>query len=60
MLRVVEHLILAFIIPGGTKKWILLRELRQEFINFFLIYYTERSRVNVANDAQKGGYQNVC
>ena len=32
MHRVVEWEVLEFIIPGGTKKWILLCESRQEFL----------------------------
>ena len=50
MHRVVERGVLEFIIPGLTKKWIILRELYQDFLDFFVLYRTEMPRFNVVND----------
>ena len=46
MYRVVEQELLEFIIPGGTKEWILLHESCKYFINFFVMYETEIPHVN--------------
>ena len=40
MCRVVEQEVLEFIIPGGTKKWIVFCMLRQEFLEFFVMHKT--------------------
>ena len=49
MFRVAEREVLDFIIPGGTKKWILLCGSRQDFLVFSVMYKTEIPRVNVVN-----------
>ena len=46
MRRVSEQEVLEFIIYGGTNEWILLRESRQEFIEFVVMYETEIPCVN--------------
>ena len=50
MYRVVEQELLDFIIPGGTKKWILLRESCKYFIDFFVIYEIAIPHVNGMKD----------
>ena len=55
MHRLVEREVLEFIIPGGTKKWIILRELCQEFLEFFVVHKTEMPRFNVVKDFKREG-----
>ena len=55
MCRVVEGEVLEFIIPCGTKSWIILGELCQEFIEFFLMHKTETPLVNVSKDVLREG-----
>ena len=47
MCRIVKGEILEFIINSGTKRWILVCELRQDFIEFLVMYKNEIPRVNV-------------
>ena len=53
--RVVERGVLEFIIPGGMNKWIILRDSRQDFLGFFVMYETEITRVNVVKDVRREG-----
>ena len=53
--RVVEREFIDLIIPGGTKKWIILRESCQEFLYFFVIHKTEIPHVNVVKYVRRGG-----
>ena len=46
MYRVVEQELLYFIIPGGTKKWILLPESCKYFNEFDVMYETEIPHVH--------------
>ena len=50
MSSVVEREVIEFIIPCGTKKWIILGELHQEFLEFFVMKKTEMPLVNVLKD----------
>ena len=45
--RVAEREEIDLITPVGTKKWILFRELRQDFLEIFVMQKTEIPRVNV-------------
>ena len=47
MHRVAEREEIDLITPVGTKKWILFRELRQDFLEIFVMQKTEIPRVNV-------------
>ena len=53
IIMVVEREVLHFIIPIGKNKWILLHELRQAFLEIFVMYETEMPRVNVVKDVQR-------
>ena len=55
MCRVLEWEVLECIRPGGMKKCILLRELHQAFLGFFMMHKTETPLVIVAKDVQKEG-----
>ena len=55
MLRVVEQEVLEFIIPVGMKKWIILRELIQDFLEVYLIYETEILCVNIMKGVLREG-----
>ena len=55
MHRVVKWDILEFMRPHGTNKWILLFDLRQDFLDFFVMYKTEMSRVNIVKDVRREG-----
>ena len=55
MYRVVERELLEFIIPGGTKKWIILRESWKYFMDCFVMYNTETSHVNGMKDFWREG-----
>ena len=55
MHRVVRKEVLEFIIPSGTKQCIILRDLRQDFLCFFVMYKTEMPRVNAVKDVQRQG-----
>ena len=55
MCRVIELEVNKFIIPGGTKKWILLSELCQDFTELFIMYETEMPCVNLVKDDQRKG-----
>ena len=44
-----------FMIPYGNKKWILLRELYQDLLEFFVVYDTEMTLVNIVNDVERDG-----
>ena len=46
MHRLVERELLEFIIPGGTKKWIILLESCQDFLDFVVMYKTEMPDFN--------------
>ena len=47
MHKLVEREVLEFLRPGGTKKWVILRDLRQGFLEFFVIQKTEMPLFNV-------------
>ena len=55
MRMVSKREVLEFIIPGGMKKLIILRELRQDFIGFLVMHKTEIPLVNVVKDFQREG-----
>ena len=55
MSRVVKPEVLEFIIPCGTNNWILLGDLRQDFLEFFVMNKTENPLVNFAKDVQREG-----
>ena len=55
MHMLVKQEILEFIITGGTKMCILLREFRQDFLEFFRMYETEFPSVNVVKDFRREG-----
>ena len=42
--------VIEFITPCGTKKWIILRELCQYFLEFVIMHETEMTRVNGVKD----------
>ena len=48
---------LEFIRPGGTKRWIILCDLRQDFLEFVVMYKTEIPRVNGMKDVQREGIE---
>ena len=56
---VIKQEILEFIRPGGMKKWILLCELHQEFLEFVVMYDPGISCVNGMKGCPEGGYQTV-
>ena len=47
--------VLDLIIPGGMKKWIILSESRQDFLEFFVMQNTEMPCVNFMKDVQRVG-----
>ena len=53
--RVDKQELLEFIIPCGTKKWIILGELRQYFLEFFAMHKTGIPLVNVTKDFRREG-----
>ena len=55
ILMLVKREVFEFIIPRGTKNWILLGELRQDFIEVFMMHKTEMPLVNVEKYVQKEG-----
>ena len=55
MLRVVKQEVLEFIIPGGTKKWIILREVFQDVLELLVMHKTEIPRINDVKDVQSEG-----
>ena len=57
MHRVVKWETLEFIRPGGTNKCILLFDLLQYFIEFFVMYETERPCVNGMQNVQREGIE---
>ena len=57
MHRVVKWDILEFMRPHGTNKWILLFDLRQDFLDFFVMYETDMPRVNGIKYFQRGSIE---
>ena len=55
MHKVFEQELLEFIIPGGTKKWILLLESCQDFHKFFVMYDNEIPHVNGMKELLREG-----
>ena len=55
MLRVFKQEVLEFRIPGGMKKWIIFRELRQDFLEVYVMYETEIPGVNVMKGVLREG-----
>ena len=55
MHRVVEREVLEFIIPGGTKGWILLCGSRQDSLEFLVMYNTGMLGVNCMKDFRREG-----
>ena len=55
MRRLIEWEVLYCTIPGGTKKLILLNETHKDFLDFFVMYKTEMSRVNIVKDVRREG-----
>ena len=57
MHRVVKWYILEFIGPGGTNKCILMFDLLQYFMEFFMMYETEIPRANGIKGVQREGIE---
>ena len=55
MRRLVEREVLEFIISCGTQNWILLGELLQDFLEFFVMHKTKIPLINVVKDVRREG-----
>ena len=53
--RVVEQELIQFIIPSGTKMWILLHDLCQHLLKLVVMYKTKIPRVDVMKGVQREG-----
>ena len=53
MYRTVKRMVTDFVIFGVKKRWIILRELRQYSLEFFMMQKTKIALINIVKDVQR-------